>query len=151
MLKEDINDKRKERHHITQEDFTPPEICELLCEDNDELYSDFTKTFCDICSGTGNIFIYVLKKRLKYCKSEEDVYNALRTMYGTELMYDNVEESYKNILYNLMTETSEMGFDLNDKTILNILRKNIVCTDTFKWDYENWKPMYESKQLELFE
>ena len=27
---------------------------------------------------------------------------------------------------------------------------NIVCTDTFKWDYENWCPIKESKCEALF-
>lgn len=31
MLEQDITEKRKERHKITQEDFTPPEIVSLLC------------------------------------------------------------------------------------------------------------------------
>ena len=31
MLEQDITEKRQERHKITQEDFTPPEIVSLLC------------------------------------------------------------------------------------------------------------------------
>ena len=52
MLKNDINDKRKERHKATQEDFTPVEICHILFEGQDELFKNFNKTFCDPCCGT---------------------------------------------------------------------------------------------------
>ena len=72
-------------------------------------------------------------------------------MYGTELMADNVRECKRNILMTLLRFSADKDWDLKDKKIVNIIDKNIVCTDTFKWDYENWKPMYEPTQLSLFE
>ena len=139
MLKDDITDKRKERHQKTQEDFTPVEICKILFEGQDELYKDFSKTFCDPCCGTGNIIRYLLRERLKYCKVEEDVYKALETIYGTELMKDNTEECKQKILIDCLKWSSSHDLDLKDKKLMQIIENNIVCTDTFKWDYENWK------------
>ena len=139
MLKDDINDKRKERHKTTQEDFTPVEICHILFEGQDELFKNFNKTFCDPCCGTGNIIRYLLKERLKYCKVEEDVYKALESIYGTELMEDNTEECRQKMLYDCMKWSSEHNVDLIDRRLISIIEHNIVCTDTFKWDYENWK------------
>ena len=141
MLKNDITDKRKERHQKTQEDFTPVEICHILFEGQDELYKDFSKTFCDPCCGTGNIIRYLLKERLKYCKVEEDVYTALETIYGTELMEDNTKECRQKILYDCLKWSSEHDVDLRDRKLISIIGHNIVCTDTFKWDYENWKSL----------
>ena len=141
MLKDDINNKRKERHKKTQEDFTPAEICHILFEGQDELYKDFSKTFCDPCCGTGNIIRYLLKERLKYCKVEEDVYTALETIYGTELMEDNTKECRQKILYDCLKWSSEHDVDLRDRKLISIIEHNIVCTDTFKWDYENWKEL----------
>ena len=141
MLKNDITNKRKERHQKTQEDFTPVEICHILFEGQDELYKDFSKTFCDPCCGTGNIIRYLLKERLKYCKVEEDVYTALKTIYGTELMEDNTKECRQKILYDCLKWSSEHDVDLRDRKLISIIEHNIVCTDTFKWDYENWKTL----------
>ena len=141
MLKNDINDKRKERHKTTQEDFTPVEICHILFEGQDELFKNFNKTFCDPCCGTGNIIRYLLKERLKYCKVEEDVYKALESIYGTELMEDNTEECRQKMLYDCMKWSSEHNIDLIDRILISIIEHNIVCTDTFKWDYENWKTL----------
>lgn len=141
MLKNDITDKRKERHQKTQEDFTPVEICHILFEVQDELYKDFSKTFCDPCCGTGNIIRYLLKERLKYCKVEEDVYKALETIYGTELMKDNTEECKQKILMDCLRWSSSHDLDLKDKKLMQIIENNIVCTDTFKWDYKNWKTL----------
>ena len=80
MLKDDINEKRKARHKKTQEDFTPVEICKILFEGQDELFSNFNKAFCDPCCGTGNIIRYLLRERLNNCKKSKDVYEALETV-----------------------------------------------------------------------
>ena len=141
MLKNDINDKRKERHKKTQEDFTPVEICKILFEGQDELFKNFNKTFCDPCCGTGNIIHYLLRERLKYCSSKNDVYEALSSIYGTELMEDNTEECRQKMLYDCLKWSSEHNVDLIDKKLISIIEHNIVCTDTFKWDYENWKEL----------
>ena len=141
MLKDDINEKRKERHKKTQEDFTPVEICHLLFEGQNELFSNFEKTFCDPSCGTWNIIRYLLRERLNNCKKPIDVYKALETIYGTELMEDNTEECRQKMLYDCMKWSSEHNVDLIDKKLISIIEHNIVCTDTFKWDYENWKSL----------
>ena len=143
MLKDDINEKRKERHKKTQEDFTPLEVCKILFEEQDELFKNFNKTFCDPCCGTGYIIRYLLRKRLNYCNESTDVYRALETIYGTELMEDNTEECRQKILYDCMKWSSEHNVDLQDKKLISIIEHNIVCTDTFKWDYENWHKQFE--------
>ena len=151
MLKEDITDKRKERHSETQEDFTPPEILDIMFSGMDEqLYTNFKKTFCDPCIGTGNIYLYVLERRLKYCKTPNDVYKAISTLYGTELMEDNTEECRERILMMLLKFSAKHNMNLKDKKIIKILNHNIVCTNTFKWDYENWGPIKEYKNEALF-
>ena len=139
MLKDDINEKRKARHQKTQEDFTPVEICKILFEGQDELFSNLKKTFCDPCCGTGNIIRYLLRERLNNCKKPIDVYKALETIYGTELMEDNVEECRQKVLYDCMKWSSEHNVDLIDRKLISIIEHKIVCTYTFKWDYENWK------------
>lgn len=140
MLKEDISDKRKNRHKQTQEDFTPISIVNTLLDlASEDLFSDFSKTFCDPCIGSGNIAIGVLKRRFNYCKSKEDVYNALSTIYGVELMEDNVEECRQKFVYECLKFSSSNNIDLEDKILIEIVNHNIVCSDFFKWDFEHWK------------
>ena len=151
MLKEDISDKRKERHSETQEDFTPREILEIMFYGmDDNLYKDFSKTFCDPCVGSGNIYLYVLEHRLEYCKTPNDVYKAISTLYGTELMEDNTEECRERILMMLLKFSAKHNMNLKDKKVIEILNHNIVCTDTFKWDFENLCTIKEYKNEELF-
>ena len=141
MLKSDITKERKARHHITQEDFTPVEIVKEMCDMvSSEIFTNFSKTFCDPCCGIGNILCYVLEKRLQYCNSQEDKVKAISTIYGVELMQDNVDEC-KERIYNLVGKTPE---------IEKIVNHNIVCSDFFKWDFENWKPINEQISVKLF-
>ena len=145
MLQENISTKRKERHKQTQEDFTPDNILNVMFEGMDEeLYSDFSKTFCDPCMGNGNIYLYVLKKRLNYCKSSNDVNNALSTLYGVELMEDNVQET-KERIFKLL---DEMNVEYSRREAQEIMDHNLVCSDFFKWDFDNWKPIEEEKEPE---
>ena len=148
MLKEDITQIRKERHHITQEDFTPDYVVEEMYKmlNDDAIYNDFSKTILDPCSGIGNLLIYAFKKRLNHCNTEDDVYAALSTIYGTELMADNVEECYDKFL----SVINDIDIVCDNNKILYILKRNIVCTDTFKWDYENWCPIQEMRTIPLF-
>lgn len=148
MLEKDITDKRKERHKKTQEDFTPVEICHILFKGQDELFSNFEKTFCDPCCGTGNIIRYLLHERLAYCQNSNDVYKALETIYGMELMEDNTEECHQKILCDCIKWSSEHNIELNDETITEIVNHNIVCTDVFKWNFEEWRP-YTDEEINI--
>ena len=139
MLKNDITRIRKERHHITQEDFTPDTVVkELYSYFPEDVYSDFSKTILDPCCGTGNLLLYVIKERLKRSTTENDVYDALYTVYGTELMNDNVDEC-KSYIRNLILEIcKENNISVNIDRINGILEHNIVHTNMFDWNYELW-------------
>lgn len=140
MLKETITDKRKERHSVTQEDFTPNGIVnDLLSRIPEEAYTDFTKTILDNSCGIGNILCVVLQKRLDNCQAKEDVADALKTIYGVELMADNVEETRER-LYVLALE---MFPDIADDFMLNfkvraIIRNRIRWNNSLTCDYNNW-------------
>jgi hypothetical protein len=61
-------------------------------------------------------------------------------------MQDNVEELKSRFITTI--KESEIQCDM-DK-INSILNSNIICTDFFKWDYENWKPIEERKENTLW-
>lgn len=151
MLKEDITEERLARHKECQEDFTPNEVVQMLYNGIPESdFSDFSKNILDPCCGIGNILIYAIKHRLEFCTTNDDVYNALSTIYGTELIPENAEYARQRMLFTILTITSEKGMNLDESKILEILNKNIVATDSFAWDYKHWKPMPKSRMVELF-
>lgn len=180
MRNERLTNEKAERMNNKGEDFTHPEITDQLLDGQDGIFSDytngevctdFTKTFFDPCIGISFIYIDVLKKRLEHCKTSDDVLDAIRTMYGIDLMQDKVDECKLNIISCIRSfiENADLvpkdnkTFIFWEKSLVpedtrvfqpksrfyndvqKILDHNIVCTDTFKWDYENWCPIKEEK------
>ncbi len=143
-MEKDLSNIRKTRrsgHDGTQEFFTPDNLAdEMFDKLPNDMFTDLSKTYCDTCAGNGNLIIKFLIRRLQYCKTEEDKIKAISTIYGVELMQDNVDEC-KERIYNLVGRTPE---------IEKIVNHNIVCSDFFKWDFYNWKPVEDSKSVELF-
>ena len=90
-----------------------------------------------------DLLVIIYDRKLMHCKTVNDAIKALKSIYGTELMEDNTNEC-RNRLYlrfkeycknkNLTTEQ----FKIASEKCCDVLRHNFVCTDTFKWDYENW-------------
>lgn len=76
------------------------------------------------------MLICMLEKRIS---SGIKPIDALKTLYGVELMQDNVDLCKERIKSTLR----ENGVKINKK-ILEIIDHNFVCSDFFKWDFENW-------------
>ena len=130
------DEKRKERHKITQEDFTPDSVVESLLDSlPDETYSNIDKTVLDNSCGIGNLLVGVLKRKLEYCKSVEDGKRALKSIYGVELMADNVEEC-RTAIYDLFVEHYPEVKD--DFEIMQIIENRIQCHNALDFEYEHW-------------
>ena len=135
----ELQQKRKERRKITAEDFTPlPLVDEMLDKLPQEVFSDPSKTFCDNSAGNGNFLIQVLQRKLD---QGHDPLQALSTIYGVELMPDNVMEMKERLL-----ELIPSKFYKKAEEIVN---KNIICHNALTWDFENWTTT-EHKSKALF-
>jgi len=131
----------------TQEYFTPTALCNhMLDKLSPDTWTDFSKTILEPSAGNYNFVVLCLERRLKNCKSQADVEKALNTIFSSELMPDNVQEGRQR-LYNII---EEYGFTV-DKKLQKIIEHNNVCTDFFKWDFKNWKPIEEEKKQESIE
>ena len=118
----------------TQEFFTPYSIVKRMCDKIPE--SDWNhplKTFCEPCFGNGQFVIYIIYNRIIHGINWR---TALETCYGVELMQDNVDECKDRIIDLLNT----LGIAFNEKTARDIMDKNLVCSNFFDWDFENWRP-----------
>ncbi len=119
-------DRDKLRIKQTAEVFTPrqlvTEILHKLEQENPELFSDPTKTFIDNSCGDGEFLgeVVIMKMEKSGCSLEQ----ALSTIYGVDLMEDNVEECRKRLSGPNPTEN-----------ILKIVKKNIVCHDGLTYNY----------------
>lgn len=139
----ELQSKRKTRKKQTAEDFTPePLVNEMLDKLPQEVWNDPNKTFLDNSAGNGNFLVAILQRKLSL---GHDPLIALSTIYGVELMADNVEEMKDRLLVELPSLTSE-----EVKKARKIIDHNIVCHDALTWDYENWKSTKSAEAKPLF-
>lgn len=120
------HEKRLARKKQTAEDFTPPKLVnEMLDKLPNEVWSD-NKTFIDPACGNGNMLVEVLKRKLS--KGHKPI-EALKTIYGTDIMIDNIREARLRLLKVALNHNKK----LNQLEAVKILGKNIVCTPLDKY------------------
>ena len=119
-------ERDKLRIKETAEVFTPTplvqEMLDKLEEENPTLFSDPTKTFLDNSCGDCQFLSEVVIRKME--RSGCTLEQALSTIYGVELMEDNVDECRKRLA----------GLEPTER-IIEILNKNIVCHDALTYDY----------------
>lgn len=140
----ELQQKRKERRKKTAEVFTPTELVnEMLDKLPEEVWTDPKKTFLDNSAGNGNFLVAILERKLSL---GHDPLQAISTIYGVDLMVDNVEEMHERLLEILRPHLD----DASVKKAKKIIKKNIVCHDALTWDYENWCPPNRASAKPLF-
>ena len=113
-----------ERDHsrvkATGEVFTPtPLVQEILEQIPVDQFKDPTKTFLDPSCGDGQFLGEVLIRKMENGSTFEQ---ALSTVYGVDLMQDNVDECRKRLL-------------CGRTHLQHIVDRNIVCHDALTYDY----------------
>jgi type I restriction-modification system DNA methylase subunit len=113
-----------ERDHLrvkaTGEVFTPTALVqELLDQLPQTLFTDPAKTFLDNSCGDGQFLSEVLIRKLE---NGIDFETALGTIYGVDLMPDNVKLCQDRLL-------------CGQEHLRSIVEKNIVCADALTYDY----------------
>jgi type I restriction-modification system DNA methylase subunit len=87
--------KSKERKDENGEVFTPPYIVdEMLALLPEGILEDSSKTFLDPTCGNGNILVRILERRIELGL---DPTESAETLYGYDLMQDNVDECIQRI------------------------------------------------------
>ena len=120
-------EKRLARKKQTAEDFTPAwlvnEILDKLNQYGPESWQD-GKTFCDPACGNGNMLIEVLKRKLSL---NHDPLTAIQSIYGADIMQDNIRECRERLLITLKEHTTIT------KDMVKAVLKNIVWTPLNKY------------------
>lgn len=143
------DETRRARRHETQEVFTPATVVDYMLDKIPfEEFRPLDKTWLDNSCGNGNILERIILRRAKAQAelTDEAVLKIYMTTFGTELMEDNTRECRQR-LFRLALQ--DLGYRGDPVELSNILERNIVCTDTFKWNYEDWCPMVEAAQRKL--
>jgi hypothetical protein len=141
----ELQQKRKARRKETAEDFTPePLVNEMLDKLPQEVWNNPAKTFLDNSAGNGNFLVAVLQRKLDH---GHDPLQALSTIYGVELMADNVEEMHHRLFSIVQPHLSN---EEQESKAWAIIHYNFQCHDALTWDYENWGPPKTDKAKPLF-
>lgn len=147
MLNQDLTETRLARRKGpggTQEFFTPSSLVSKMCDKIPSTdWSNPTKTFLEPCFGNGNFLVEIIRRRIVDYSIDWKI--VLNNLYGVELMPDNVQEAKDRIIELLKS----LNIDFNEQEARDIMDKNLVCSDFFKWDFENWRPISEGS-IELF-
>jgi len=113
-------ERDKLRVKATGEVFTPtPLVQEVLDQLPQELFTNPTKTFLDPSCGDGQFLGEVLIRKVE---NGIDFETALSTIYGVDLMPDNVELCRERLL-------------CGQENLRHIVEKNIVCHDALTYNY----------------
>ena len=130
----------KETGEIFTQSWTAIESLELLEKSDPTAFSDSTKTFIDPACGDGTLVGEVLIRKVE---NGIDFNDALGTIYGVDLMQDNVELCRKRLL-------------CGREDLQHIVEQNIVCADALLYHYRfdgspPYDPTPQEQQQELFE
>ena len=113
-------DRERARVKATGEVFTPtPLVQEILDQLPKEVFTDAEKTFLDPSCGDGQFLGEVLIRKIENGSTFEQ---ALATIYGVDLMQDNVDLCRERLL-------------CGREDLRHIVEKNIVCADALRYHY----------------
>ena len=128
-------DRDRSRILSTAEVFTPTETVNKMLDKVDPvIFTDSTKIVLDQSAGDGQFLGQILIRRIQ---NDMDFEQALSTIYGVDLMQDNVDLCRERLLCG--------RHDLQ-----HIVDKNIVCADSLRYHYRfDGSHPYDDEQLEL--
>jgi len=113
-------DRDNLRIKATGEVFTPTELVqEILDKIPNEVFTDPSKTYLDPSCGDGQFLGEVLIRKVE---NGIDFEQALSTIYGVDLMQDNVDLCRERLL-------------CGQEQLRPIVEQNIVCADALRYHY----------------
>lgn len=128
-------DREKTRIKSTGEVFTPTElVTEVLDQLPRELFINPKKTYLEPSCGDGQFLGEVLIRKIENGSTFEQ---ALSTVYGVDLMQDNVELCRERLL-------------CGREDLRHIVEQNIVCADGLRYHYRfDGSHPYDDEQSEI--
>lgn len=137
MGKEQI--KSRSRVKEKGEVFTNPREVKAMCDlIPSKIWENIDSTFLEPTCGTGNFLVEILERKLKLCKTKQEIYRALKSIYAIDIMSDNVAEA-KVRMKGLICEKFGREF-VSWTTVNRILNKNILCGDSLHiqaiWEFK---------------
>ena len=118
---------REKRQTTSAEIFTPDALVNKMLDLLPKSVWKPGKTFCDPAAGNGNFLVHVLIRKIQ---KGQDPLDAICTVYGVDIMPDNVQECRARLLKVVSI------FDDVSKDHIEAVLRNIVCADSLTYDFE---------------
>lgn len=113
-------EREQVRIKATGEVFTPTDLVQVVLDQlPEDQFTDATKTFLDPSCGDGQFLGEVLIRKMENGSTFEQ---ALSTVYGVDLMQDNVDLCRERLL-------------CGREDLRHIVERNIVCADGLRYHY----------------
>jgi type I restriction-modification system DNA methylase subunit len=133
---------REARKKQTAEVFTPPELCnEMLDKLPAEVWASVEKTFLDNSCGNGNFLVEIYKRKVDILHF--DPVESLKSVYGVDLMADNVQECQHRLI------ELAIAYGIAENVARAIVGRNIVRHNALTYDYEFADPADKPKSAFL--
>ena len=127
------NDKLKISN--TNEYFTPFSLVQYMSNKiSEEKWNDPNSEFLEPSMGNGNFIVYIIYNKIKHGSTWEQ---ALSHTWGVELLESNVKETHDRVIKLL----HNMNIKFDESKAIEIMEHNLVCSNFFDWDFDNWKPI----------
>lgn len=112
--------KSRQRVRDYGEVYTPTHIVRAMCDlvPDDRLDTRYLEPSC----GNGNFLVEILKRKLAKAKDIDDAFIAISSIYGVDLLPDNVREAKKRLLRLI-----EDAFGEECKSALQVLILILNC------------------------
>lgn len=122
-----IKSKQRVKEHA--EVFTAEREVKAMCDlIPSEIWENIKSTFLEPACGTGNFLAEIYSRKLQYCKSEKDGLKALASIYGIDIMPDNVAES-RIRLVNMFLDKFPKANAFAYLSAMCIVNSHIICDD----------------------
>ena len=126
------HEKRRQRRKQTAEDFTPSWLVEQMLDKLPKSTWNEGKTFLDPACGHGNMLVQVLQRKLD---AGHDPLSALQSVYGTDIMSDNVKECRLRLLA-VVSKQAKVTKAMIEAVFTNIVTTPISRFENGSLDYD---------------
>lgn len=102
-------------------------MCDLIPKD---VWDNIDSTFLEPACGNGNFLVEIVRRKLNRCRTPQEAFRAVSSVYGIDILPDNVIESRERV--KALVRDMFLGVDLS------VVDRNIICGDSLeimkKWE-----------------
>lgn len=146
--------KSKKRVKDFAEVYTPQFIVKDMCDlIPSEIWENIESTFLEPACGTGNFLAEIYSRKLQRCNNEVDGLKALNSIFGIDILADNICESRQRLVDMFLAKFPNAN-EYAEFFAWAIVSNNIVCDDFLNPQTEtlkSWNITADEKYVKAIE